>query len=221
VEVAMPKKIIIWLFSVCSCFFYFSCYADTSLNDKFHNRFYAGLTGGYGSTTWNGLVPNEPDSTMSVSTPVSVSEGGFAWGLFGGYEFIPQFALEASYMHYQAARLYFDYVSLFSFNYNMTELTTRTEDVALMAKIMLIIPTTTIRVFSSVGVAMVHRYDDIKNIWRARPTFGAGFNYNFTDHWMGEVGINYVAGYGQAEMNPAQDYIPFLYSAFLRVGYRF
>jgi hypothetical protein len=218
----LNKKIITLLCGALISFIVSISYAGTPINDKFHNPFYVGLTGGYGSTTWGELVPPDQNAAMSLSTPVSVSEGGFAWGLFAGYEFIPQFGLEASYMHYQAARLYFDPMSLFSFNYDgLTELTSRTESVTLMAKIMLVIPTTTIRVFSSAGAGGVHRYDAIKNIWRLRPTFGAGFNYNITDHWMTELGVNYIAGYGVPELNPTKDYVPFLYSAFLRIAYRF
>jgi hypothetical protein len=196
--------------------------AVTPPSDKFRYPFYVGLLGGYGSTTWNGLVPENQNAATTLSTPTNVSEGGFTWGLFAGYEFIPQFALEAAYMRYQPAKLYFDPMSIFTFDYDgLTELITKTETASLMGKIMLIIPHTTIRAYSSVGVAMVHRYDEIKNIWRARPTFGAGFNYNFTEHWMGEIGINYVAGYGQAELDPTKDYVPFLYSAFLQIAYRF
>lgn len=196
--------------------------ADTSVNDKFRYPFYVGLLGGYGSTTWGGLVPQDPNATITLSTPISASEGGAVWGLLAGYEFIPQFGLEASYMHYPDAKITFDPVSIFTDHYDgRTELTSHTETVSLIGKIMLVIPHTSIRAYSDVGVAMEHRDDVVKNIWRARPTFGAGVNYNFTDHWMGEFGVTYVAGYGEAELNPTKDYLPFLYSAVLKIAYRF
>src|SRR3990167_10371556 len=128
---------ILFFLSVLTYIYSLPSYSDPAVNDKFRYPFYGGLTGGYGSTTWGELVPQNANVAMSLSTPTSVSEGGFAWGLFGGYEFIPQFALEASYMHYQAARLYFDPMSLFSFDYDgRTELTSNIETVSLMAKIM-------------------------------------------------------------------------------------
>lgn len=196
-------------------------YAASS-TDLFKYPFYFGLQGGYGSTTWGHLVPNDPTITMTLATPTSVSEGkGGAWGVFGGYEFIPEFALEGSYMHFQAARLYFDSMSIFTYNYNgITELTTRTETASLMGKFMLFIPHTTVRAFSSAGIATVHRYDVVKNIWRLSPSFSAGFNYNITDHWMTEISGNYTAGYGESEMDPAKDYVPFVYSVVLRLAYR-
>ena len=76
------------------------------------------------------------------------------------------------------------------------------------------------RVYSSVGVAQVHRWDDMNENNRIAPTFGVGFNYNFAEHVMGELGANYTAGYGESELNPAKDYVPFLFSVFFKVAYR-
>lgn len=214
------KRKMTFLLSVLTCLSSLPSHAD-NLPDKFHYPFYIGLTYGYGSTTWGELVPEKQNAAMNLSTPVSVNEGGAIWGILAGYELLPQFALEASYTRYPTARLYFDSMSLFTYYYDRTELTTNVESGSLIAKFLLIIPRTSIRAFSSVGVAGVHRYDAIKNIWRVDPTFGGGFNYNFTEHWMTEIGINYTAGYGQAELNPAKDFVPFLYSVFLHFAYRF
>jgi opacity protein-like surface antigen len=89
-----------------------------------------------------------------------------------------------------------------------------------MAKIMMIIPTTDIRAYSSFGAAEVRRSDGISNHWRASPTFGLGINYNITERIMAELGGNYTAGWGESELSPAEDYYPFLYSVFLRLGVR-
>ena len=192
--------------------------------NKFIHPFYIGVTGGYGSTTWDGLVPSGSNrgTAMLLSTPVNVHEGGGTWGVFVGYEFIPFFALEASYNKYPNAKIFFDPMSLVAFENNgMTELNTSTDSVSVMGKIMLIIPHTDIRAYSSAGIARVHREDPLKESWRLSPSFGVGFNYNFTDHIMGELGANYTGGYGESEINPAEDFVPFLYSVFLRVAYRF
>lgn len=191
--------------------------------DKTHNHFYLGATGGYGKTTWEQLVPDENNAALNVSTPIHVSEGGAVWGVYGGYEFMPALALEASYMRYPNARLEFDPDSLFSFYHDgQTEFDTHTESASLVAKIMLPIPCTNLlRAYSSFGAAGVHRYDDVADRWRLSPTFGAGFNYIMTEHVMVEFGTEYVAGYGQSEIEPAEHYIPFLYSGFFRLAYRF
>ncbi len=193
-------------------------------DNAFQYPFYIGAIGGYGATTWVGLVPpkEKQNLAMSLTTPIEVDEGGAVWGFFGGYEVSPFFAIEASYMKFLDARVVFDEGSLFSFdNDELLEFTTRTETVNLMGKIMLIIPKTNIRLFSSIGATGIHREDLLRDEWRLRPTFGVGFNYNFTPHVMGEIGGNYTAGYGEAEINPTESYFPFLYSVTMRLAYRF
>ena len=197
--------------------------APVTAAESFAHPFYVGAAGGAGSTTWEGLVPTKTNQNlaMNLSTPTTVNEGGGVYGFFGGYEFGPYFAIEASYMHYPSAHVYFDEVSLFSFmNDGLTAFTTKTETVNVMAKIMLIIPHTLIRAYSSAGAAEVHRNDILADHWHLNPTFGLGLNYNFTPHLMGELAANYTAGYGEAQLNPTDVYFPFLYSGFLRLAYR-
>lgn len=215
----MSHKKIYLLLLLC---FALSAQASSQVDNKFRYPFYLGALGGYGSTTWGDLVPKDiTNSAMNMSTPIKVSEGGAVWGLFSGYELIPNFALEASYMQYPKATIYFDPESLFALNNDdRITLNTHTETVTLLGKFMVIIPNTTIRAFSSIGAGMIHRYDAIQNLWRLTPTFGGGVNYNITDHLMGEIGGTYVAGNGESELDPAEDFIPFLYSVSVRLAYR-
>ena len=202
----------------------FCCRAEALDDGTFQHPLYIGATGGYGSTTWAGLVPAEENQNLaiSLSTPIEVKEGGGVWGFFAGYEWTPYFALEAAYMRYPDAHVTFDPISLFSFiNEGLDGFTTRTETVSAMAKIMLLIPNTHMRLYSSLGVAGVHREDMLKDRWRSSPTFGAGFNYHFAEHFMAEIGGNYTAGYGESQLNPTDVYFPFLYSGFVRLAYCF
>lgn len=204
-------------------FFSVSAYAGADAN-VFHHKAYAGALGGFGSTTWEGLVPSKENQNiaMSLSTPMSVEEGGGVWGFMAGYEFSPFFAFEGSYIRYPAATVTFDEFSLFAFeNDGRTTFVTNTETLSFMAKVQLIIPKTNLRFFSSAGGAAVNRWDEFIEHWRVAPTFGLGFNNNFSDRLMGEIGFNYTAGYGESEINPSKDYIPFLYSVSLRFAYRF
>ena len=185
---------------------------------------YIGVSGGYGSTTWGGLVPDfeNQNLAMSMSTPIQVNEGGGVWGAFAGYEISPFFAFELSYMNYPNAEVTFDKISLFSFdNDDLTQFTTHTETVSLMGKVMLMIPKTQLKVYSSLGIAELHRRDMLTNQWHVSPTFGAGFNYAVTPHVIAELGGSYTAGYGEAQLNPTEVYFPFLYATYLRLGYRF
>lgn len=210
------------------CLFFYTVvsFSQEAMNKDmlYEYHFYSGVSGGYGSTTWQGLVPSMENKNMalSISTPTSVQEGGGVWGAFLGYELTPYFALEASYMKYPDAHITFDKDSLFSFNNDgRTLLHTKTDTGSIMGKVMLFIPKTMVRLYSGAGVAGVERHDEINSNWRLSPTFGVGLNYNFTPRIMGEIGSNYTAGYGESELNPAKDFVPFLYSVFLRLGLRF
>ncbi len=218
----MKKLAYYFVYLVCYVAFCNCSYA--AIIDTSKHPFYVGLTGGYGQTTWEGLVPPESKQNiaMALSTPTYVSEGGVAWGLFAGYELIPYFAIEAAYTHYPNAKVSFDSSSIFTFeNDNASYFITKTESISLMGKIMMYIPHTSFRAYSSLGLAEVHRSDILNNHWVGSPTFGAGLNYNITEHIMAELGGSYTAGKGQSELNPINNYFPFLYTLFLGIAYRF
>lgn len=218
---------------------YFSCsvvFAQPAVNpesnsklkskseDIFKYKYYVGALGGIGYTTWGGLVPSEENqnNAMSVSTPIHVKEGGGIWGVVAGYEVTPFFAIEANYMSFPQAEVNFDEDSLFSFEQDgITQLRSDTKTGSLMAKVMLIIPKTTMRLYSGAGVASVWRKDNINNAYRISPTFSFGATLNVNERIMAEFGTNYTAGYGESEINPANDYIPFVYSFFAKIALRF
>ncbi len=198
--------------------------AEIKHSDIFRHPFYIGGIGGFGSTTWGALVPSteNQNSAISLSTPIYVSEGGAVIGAFAGYEINRFFAVEANYMHYPDAKISFEEQSLFSFLHDdQTEFTSQTEAISVMAKVMLIIPDTNIRFFSSLGGSNVHRKDILNDYWRFSPTFGAGLNYRFTDNIMGEFGGNYTAGFGESNLNPTESYFPFLYTVNFRLAFCF
>lgn len=190
----------------------------------FHPRFYIGALGGYASTTWHGLVPSQENQNLAlnVSTPIHTREGGAGWGAFVGHEFSRSFAIEFSYMHYPKAEISFDAASLFSFENNeSTTFSTKTETVSLTGKIMLPIYNTSLRLFSSAGVAGVHRDDLLVEDWRLSPTFSVGLNTPLGEHLMAEIAGNYTAGYGESQLNPVNTFFPFLYSVVGRLAYFF
>jgi hypothetical protein len=186
---------------------------------------YGGLTVGYGTTTWDGLIADDKDEylAMAVSTPIDVNEGGTIGGAFIGYEVFQSFALEFSYTHYSSARLYFDEMSLVTYEYGgITTFVTQTNNYALVGKFMVTVPhTKNVRIFSSVGPSVTHRQDIVYDHWQLTPTFNFGFDMDITEHIILEVGANYTAGTGISELDPVEDYIPFLYSGFTRFAWRF
>lgn len=224
-QVLLVNKPCYWLFLFVLC----SQSASATFNPPsapssfFKRPLYLGAGGGYGSTTWGGLVPSEDNQNVAInlSTPVAVNEGGTVWGFFTGYEVTPHIALEAAYRHYPIAKITFDEESLFTFEHEgRLFFNTQAETLSLMAKIMLFVPETPIRFFSSFGAAGLHRSDMLFDDWIPTPTFGLGFNCTFNDHIMGEIAANYTAGNGESELNPAEDFVPFLYAVEFRIAYR-
>jgi hypothetical protein len=206
------------------CLIFYPIYSHSNTVQPFQHPFYLGAIAGYGSTTWDGLVPSQKNQNIAInmSTPIAVTEGGAVWGLLMGYEFAPYFALEANYIHYSKATVSFDEMSLFSFtNDGLLSFITKTETISFMGKLMILIPNTKIRAYSSAGIAELHRDDNIVDSWRLRPTFGLGINYHLTDRITSELGANYTAGLGESQLKPSDSYFPFLYSISLRLAYCF
>lgn len=200
-----------------------STFCEAKTNGLSKHPFYIGVIGGYGSTTWKGLVPakEHQNAALMLSTPIKANEGGATWGFLTGYEFTSFFAIEASYMKFADSNVEFDPMSLFSFYHEGLEvLNTKTETLSLMGKLMVPIPHSKMKIFSSVGVAGVHRHDIVVNNWHTGPSFGAGINYNLAEHLMGEIAGNFTTGYGQSQLSPVDSYFPFLYSVAVHLIYR-
>lgn len=179
---------------------------------------------GYGSTLWRGLVPELGNQNMalSMSTPVNVDEGGLLWGFGGGVEVIPQFQFEFFYWKYPNATIYFDEESLFTYeNNNATSFSSNTYTLLLDGKFLVPWQDSALKIFATAGLAWLNRDDYVLTNEIISPSFGVGLNYSFTDHWMGEFGFVYTAGNGESELNPAADFMPFLYGIYTRIFYRF
>lgn len=193
--------------------------------DHFCNHpFYFGLGTGFGSTTWYGLIPSRENlnDAILLSTPIRVEEGGAIYGLYSGFEFSPHFAIEAMYWRYPRAKVIFSQDSLFAFDHeDRTEFNTETQNIAIQVKVLLPVADTPFRFFTAAGVAKIYRDDEITKQSLVSPTFSIGFHCDFDPHWLGQFGFNYTAGYGTSEIHPANGYIPFLYSGFLGLAYRF
>lgn len=191
---------------------------------KYH--WYVGGLAGFGTTTWGALAPNpnlKEYNSLIQSTPTKVSEGGAIYGGLVGYEFSPYFAVEAAYMRYPNAIIHSDpNYSFLVDEYNVSEFSTQTETVNVLAKVMVFVPGTNgVRFYSGIGGAGVHRKDILLDGWKFTPAFALGFNYNFTEHIMAELAGTFTAGYGEPRLIAALGYYPFLYSGQAKLAYRF
>lgn len=193
----------------------------TPLNeDLFSHPFSIGLMAGYGTTTWAGLVPTqEEQGALAVSTPIDANEGGAAWGIFMGYELTPYFGLEGSYIQYPDAVVTFDDMSIFTLDHEASHFSTKTSVLSLIGRILVTIPNTKLKIYSGTGVASVHRKDILKDDSLITPNFVFGANYRIQPQVLAEVGAYFTVGYGEATLQPANEFIPFLYSLMLKVAY--
>lgn len=198
-----------------------SSWAAVYEEDQYNHPFYLGVMGGYGTTTWSGLVPAANNQTpgLSVSTPIDANEGGATWGFFIGYDLTKYFGFEASYMRYPDAIVNFDEDSLFVFDHNVNHFKTSTSVLDFVGRIMVTVPHTKLRLYSGAGVAGVHRKDILDNETLITPTFVLGAKYHIQPQMMAEIGGNFTVGYAEASMNPSDDFIPFLYSVVLKIAY--
>jgi hypothetical protein len=197
--------------------------STASVGNHTQYPFYAGLTIGYGTTTWGELVaPVDETMMMLLSTPTKVDEGGTIGGAFIGYELFPSFDIELSYMHYANARIFVDPMSLITYDYGVIDsFVSRTNNYSLVGKFLVPIPHSKARIFSSIGPAVTHRQDVVYDHWRLTAAFNVGFDIDISERLMMEIGGNYTAGTGKSEIDPIVDYIPFLYSGYGRLAWRF
>jgi len=178
-------------------------------------HFYLGGSIAYGQTTWAELTSN--DFAVEVSAPKTAVDSGTTWGAFMGYQFDKNFAVETIYMRYPNTRMTF---SDFSFYYPLTAMVTRTQVYSLIAKFLFPISNGRINAFMHAGIAFTHRNDVLANVTRVAPTFGVGFMCNASRRVITELGFEYYVGYGKAERRPVNDFIPFLFAVYFRIGYR-
>jgi len=183
-------------------------------------HFYFGGVIAYGETTWPKLASKDPKVQNSV--PKKAVDFGSTWGGFLGYQFDTAFAVEAIYMRYPNSRITFDDVTFYTVfdNYPDTELITRTQVYSLIGKFLYPLANARINAFIHAGVAFTHRSDALAKVTRVAPTFGVGFMCNVSRRVITEVGFEYYVGYGRSELLPVNNYVPFLFSIYFRLGYR-
>lgn len=196
--------------------------------------FYFGSSFGYGNTDWSEITTAESTPNQfnpaTFSAPIGATQGGFAYGGFMGYQFSEHFTLEAIYTRYPQTKVTF---SQDGNNYNIGELKTDTNAYSLVGKILVPFGFTHIYIYADAGVTYVRRLDKKivglpqttpnfkkEDIGHFGPSFGFGIAYNITEHLFTEGSFQYTTGYGKADMRPAENYVPFVYSLLLSLGVR-
>lgn len=214
------KTLYFALFSILLTFSH--CDNTYAAHKGFHYRhFYFGGTIAYGQTTWAELASD--DIRVQLSTPASAEDFGSTWGGFIGYQFAKSFTLESSYMRYPNSRIKFSALNFYPPYPNsppLREIVSRTQAFALSGKFLLPLANGRVSAFAAAGVGFTHRSDPLAKVTRVAPTFGLGFMGNVSERVITELGFEYYIGYGRSEFLPVNDYVPFLFSVYFRLGYR-
>lgn len=185
-----------------------------SVPDNQH-PFYIGAIAGYGNTNWQEMI--SLDGVSATSTPIDAGGSGLTLGAMAGYQITRYFAVEGNYMHFPESHITFAPNNV----YGITSFDSETNEYAVLAKFMVPVGHTKLKIFSEIGPSYVQRNDDMANKGHFGGGFGVGADYDFNARWFTELNLNYFTGFGESELKPAYDYVPFLYTLNLRVGYRF
>jgi opacity protein-like surface antigen len=207
------------------------------LKQHVKHPFYFGGSAGYGSTDWSEITTT-PSTLAQVNlaaetAPIGAKDDGFAWGGFIGYQFSKHFTVEGVYTRYHSTVVSFQ-TDITPNLYGIEQFRTNTHSYSLLGKIMVPFGFTNVYVYADAGVTYVHRDDkkvtgdpnnppvdfDKRHKGHWGPSFGFGLAYNITEHLFTEGSFQYTTGYGKADIKPAEDYIPFVYSLMLSLGVR-
>jgi hypothetical protein len=186
---------------------------------------YIGITGGWGSTDWSQVVvrsfSDDEKTTLALSAPTAAGDCGLVVGAMIGYEVASHFAFEANYMHFPTAKVVFDENSIYNTEHNIVTMHSHTFALNVLGKVLVPLGSTSVRGFIDAGPAIIHREDPLVDTNHVCPTFGIGIDYTFHTHFMWMLAFQYYAGFGQATLRPAINDIPFLYTFYTGLSYRF
>lgn len=187
---------------------------------------YVGILAGYGSTNWNSLANHDKDYSDQVLTtvPEKADDTGLDYGAFIGYQFTPNYALEFEYRKFKTSDIFFNYpdsIYVDPAGNRIYDFRSTTFNIALVNKLILPLPNN-FSVFSGLGPSMTYRRDELaKRTQEAGVTFVVGANYDVNERVILGIEGDYSSGWGKSEYYPVYHYIPFLYSANLKLAYRF
>lgn len=196
------------------------------------------------TTPSSSTASNPGGNPVAEAAPISANSSVFASDAFIGYQFSPHFMLEGDYTHFNSTQVNFQttqeaFGSVVPFfnDYGISQLNTGTNAYTLLGKILVPLGfLTRVYVYADAGVSYVQRVDysmekldyystayspfELSDIGHFGPSFGFGFHYDFMPHLFTEASFQYTTGYGTANAQPAQNYIPFIYSLMFNLGIR-
>lgn len=213
-----------WFLSLLLAFVSLSVFAGGTVVPKQKSQddvaypFYVGVLSGYGDTTWGELVSDDSTTLIALATPVKATDHGPILGVMAGYQVNPNFALESTFVHFSDTKVRF---LDFSFYSPVREFNTRTTAFSVVGKFMVPVKRFSMSPYADAGLSLTHRKDILANKYQVGAEFGLGVVKDITKRFFADASFQFQTGYAVSELRPADDFIPFLLSGQLRLGYRF
>ena len=192
---------------------------------------------GEGSTTWSELISqtrydgSNPTNNTDITNPIKAGDRGLTINASLGYRLSNVFSIEAGYQHEPTAKIAFSMdpsiqlereIALDNLYSNLPangQFNSYTDAFNCVGKFHVPIRHTKFSAYAEAGMSYVRRRDILAHISRIGAQFGGGIDYQFNNRWFTNVGGRFTTGYGRSVTDPADVYIPFLYSVNLNVGY--
>lgn len=195
-----------------------TAFAGSPDTHVFRPFLYFGPSIGYGSTNWQLLVAT--DDLAQFSAPSAAKDNGGVVGGVLGFQFTPQFALEADYMHFSDSFITFHAWSIYCPDCD-NDFTIRSHTSALSLFGKFTIPFAKyFAAFANAGVEITFRKDSLANKTNPGGVFGIGLEYFFSKYVLTQLAFQFYTGYGKSESKPAVDFIPFLWQIHAIIAYR-
>lgn len=199
--------------------------AALTATNSLASHYYAGVLTGYGNTNWSRITTN--NDFLTVSLPSSSNGEGVTWGVFVGDDFSEHFGAELRFQHFADTRVDFAEFNNYATPaadgiapaFNMTSVTT---SIQLLSRMRVAINhAKTLQAYSVLGASATHRSDVLRHGTGIGGVFGAGMQYQMSQHLASSLEFNFVTGSASVDLKPAQTYIPFLTSCVYKVSYYF
>ena len=199
----------------------FGLVAAFTATNLFASHYYAGVLGGYGNTNWSRIATSDP--TLSTSLPISADDDGATWGLFVGDDFSQYFGVELRFQHFADSKISFAQYNEYSSEaegFPAFTMTSTTTSYQLLSKIHVPV-SQLVQAYSILGVGATHRSDILRDTTGLAGIFGAGMQYQMSQHVASSFEFDFATGDATVDLKPAQEYIPFLTSFIYKLSYYF
>ena len=196
-------------------------------------NFAVGFNFGYGSADWSGLTASDPSSR--TSTPISVHDKGIAFGVNASWTLNQYVGFIGRFMHFPQAKLVFSKDNILTpLGDDGSTYYTNTNAVTFALDFSIPIAQTNFRWVNEIGLLYVLRSDKMhadpdsltplanlhyQTVSNLGADFGAGVDYYYTKNFVINAMFLYGTGYGESEVLPENDYVPFTYSITLGISY--